>query len=200
MSWDPFIHIKEVRDSKTEDESEASKYIRAADEKLCNVWKDLREFCRLCNLASQTSHKLLPNTFSEIMASVLYRLINLSFEAMPALEAIRLGMTVFASQVFLQWRGMRQRQTQLDHDFTEALLRLENAKHDAPLAILFWTLIVWQTCSSSHTTNSRLTAWLRQATEQLGLSTCQDAKRVLKSALWIDNIYYGALEKLFEGS
>lgn len=228
MSWDSFINEKGATSGKSEEKMTAdnattpststststSTFIRAADEKLYNVWNDLRAFCHLCNLASQTRYKLLPNTFSEIMASVLYRLLRLSSssssssfeaEAVPVLGAFRLGMTVFASQVFLQWRGMRQRQRRLDRDFKQALLPLlkqdlptAHADPEATLGVIFWCLVISHTCFSSVARDASLSGHVAKIAKQLRLDTWKDAKQLLKNIMWIDLLHDKELASLFD--
>lgn len=201
MSWDPFIDLKDPisHTSKEFSDNAIGNFILTADDNLYHVWNDLQAFCRLCNLAAQTPHKLLPNTFSEIMTSVLYRLINISFEFMPILEAIRLGMMVFASQVFLQWRGMRQRQTQLDDGFGRVLLVLKDLEgFKASPKLNFWLLVMWHTCVSTTSENGTLTEWLKSLVKQLRLDTWKDAKDVLKSLMWIDALFDKSLAQLFD--
>lgn len=201
MSWDPFINLKHpVKHAPQESGSNSiNRFIQATDENLYHTWKDLQAFCRLCNLASQTPHKLLPNTFSEIMESILYRLINLSFESMPVLDAIRLGMMIFASHVFLQWRGMRQRQTQLDDDFGHVLLMVKNLKgSETSPELILWLLVLWHTCSTTMPEKDALTGWLRSLVKQLGLDTWKDVRAVLKPLMWIDVLFDKSLAQLFD--
>jgi hypothetical protein len=199
MAWDPFIDLKDLVKGKVKDtDGPVARFFESAQDKMSHVWTDLRAFCHLCNLASQTSHKLLPNTFSEVMASVLYRLVALSFDT-ARMEVLRLAMIVFASQIFLQWREMRLRQVQLDHDLREALLQLHTeGDTDVPPCVIFWALIIWQTSLTERSDDDCLTVWLKSTARQLGLDSWKDAKEALKSVLWIDVFHDAALVELFD--
>jgi hypothetical protein len=72
--------------------------VDALNPKLANGWKDLHA-C-LSNLAYQTTCKLSPDTYNEMMISILYRLKHLSFEDGPLQEAIRAGSLTFSSTIF----------------------------------------------------------------------------------------------------
>lgn len=49
----------------------------------------------------QTTRKLSPDTYNEMTISILYRLMNLSYEEDILLEAIRIGLPIFSSSIFL---------------------------------------------------------------------------------------------------
>ncbi|KAK5998039.1 hypothetical protein PT974_00409 [Cladobotryum mycophilum] len=134
LSWEPFIWDGGLIGGSSKfvgTNEDVSVFIKTLDEKMINIWNDLREFAWISNLA-QTTYKLQPNTFSEIMVSVLYRLLNFSFPEGPILEAMRLAMTVFAAGIFFQWRGIRQRLSCLDDDLQGTLLKLKTSEICAP--------------------------------------------------------------------
>ncbi|KAF4999234.1 hypothetical protein FGRMN_2598 [Fusarium graminum] len=94
ISWNPYVSSKGlIRGMKKAAKRNGviGAFIKTLDPRLSNVWKDLDEFATLSNLASQTGLKLQPNTFSEIMVSIFYRLLTLSYPESPLANALRLA-------------------------------------------------------------------------------------------------------------
>lgn len=194
ISWDAYVAHNEVDRAKKAvvHDDAVPQFVHTLDSKLVNVWKDLKEFSRLANLAAQTSYKLPPNRFSEIMVSILYRLLSLSFTNSPIEEAIRLGAMTYAAAVFFRWRTMRQRQGYLDRVFQSALTAMR--KSPVPPQITFWLLVVWYTCTSEDLDRDFLTAWLDEIMVQLGVNKKEQARQILKSVMWIDCLFDASID------
>lgn len=191
IPWDPYIAEGQVFHRKTVQhlsENEISRFVATLDTRLVNVWNDAQEFCRLGNLAQQTNHKLSPNTFSEILASILYRLLSLSFPESHIEEAIRIGLMAFASAVFFRWRGLRQRQVYLEELFRGALQNLERSRTKSHALVLFWLMMIWNTCvlDCSSSPSDPFAPWLARTIEQSGLGCWQEARAILKPTVWLD--------------
>ncbi|KAM5385434.1 hypothetical protein ACJZ2D_001075 [Fusarium nematophilum] len=202
ISWDPYIAgqglirgVKKVAGR----EAEVSKFVQTLDERLINIWKDLQDFSRLANLAHQTTHKLPPNTFSEIMVSVLYRLLALSFLESPIEDALRLGMMAFSAAIFFRWRGMKQRQQYLDDSFRDALLKLNGSSTQPPLAVLLWLLMTWSMNVSGHVAEGNVQQWLDDLL-QSKFHSWTEAHDALKSVMWIDCMHNAAGKQVFEAA
>ncbi|KAF4974938.1 hypothetical protein FZEAL_8201 [Fusarium zealandicum] len=194
ISWDLYVASQGLirglgKGTKPEREDEVSKFAKTLDERLTNVWKDLQEFSRLGNLAHQTTYKLQPNTFSEIMVSILYRLLALSFPESPIEDALRLGMMTYAASIFFRWRGMNQRQGWLDGSFQEALLKLKSNPTQPPLAILLWLLTVWNISASEQVCDDTLSPWTFDIVSRGGFGCWTEANTALRSVMWISCIF-----------
>jgi hypothetical protein len=63
----------------------------------------MERFCWLMNLAAENKQRLPPEALLQIMASIMYRLLDMKFEIGSPDEAIRLGLLAFSSNIFLQW-------------------------------------------------------------------------------------------------
>ena len=189
MNWDEVLHSSYgLRNSinKTNSVDEVSVFLKRSDDRLFMIWKDLQQFSRLCNLAAQTSHKMAPNLFSEILVSVLYRLLHLSATS-SELEAFRLGMITFASQVFYQWRGIRQRQQDLDARFLKSLLGMQAAGDDIPSKGSLWLFVMAVGSTSIEELDSEvLTCRTRFTLDKLAIKYSQDVRALLKPIMWID--------------
>jgi hypothetical protein len=191
ISWNPYLTSQGlVRGKKkppgTNHDMEA--FLKTLDPRLSNVWKDLEEFVKLSNIASQTGRKLQPNIFSEVMVSILYRLLALSVESVSE-NAFRLGMMAFAASIFFRWRDMKQRQVYLDDTFKDALLELKKASIQPPDSILLWLLVIWRTNSGQDCNDKVFEGWILEVMGELATCSWSEMHRVLKSVLWIDCLF-----------
>ena len=162
-------------------------FIKSLDPRLANVWKDLHEFSTLSNLAYQTDRKLQPNTFSEIMISILYRLVALTPEHLVE-NAIRLGMMVFTASVFFRWRDMKQRQAYLDGSFRDALGELRKVSVQPPRPVLLWLLVLWEININGDECDEFLD-WTCEVLRDLEISSWDGIRGVLKTVVWIDCLF-----------
>lgn len=202
VPWDPYIAEGKVIHQKAEthlEEDEISRFITTLDKRLVNIWNDTKEFCRLGNLAQQTGHKLSPNTFSEIMVSILYRLLSLSFPESLIQEALRIGLMAFASALFFRWRGLRQRQIYLEELFRNTLENLEQSSTETPATVLLWLVMTWETCvmDCCEGRGDPFAPWLVRIIEQSGLGSWQEARAILKPTVWLDFVNDALGEEAF---
>ncbi|KAK7429596.1 hypothetical protein QQZ08_003791 [Neonectria magnoliae] len=160
ISWDRYVvdHPKR-RPAHVDCDDERSAFIQSLDWRLANVWKDLQRFSNICNLACQTGHKLTHTNFSEIMISVLYRLLHISLKDCPLGECLRVGMLTFAMTIFMQWQYFKLGQGPPAEMFSAALLRLQVSSVDAPPRVLFWLVTVLNT-SFPNDADVRHARWL----------------------------------------
>ncbi|KAF5555827.1 fungal specific transcription factor factor domain-containing protein [Fusarium napiforme] len=165
--------------------------------RLSNVWRDLEEFAKLGNIASQTGRKLQPNIFSEVMVSILYRLLALSPESVSE-NAFRLGMMAFTASIFFRWRDMKQRQAYLDESFRDALMEMKNAFVQPPSTVLLWLLVIWRTNSVQGGGDEAIEEWLLEVMGGLGICSWPELHRTLKSVLWIDCLFDASSQRILE--
>lgn len=107
ISWDSFIAghgIVQCRHPSADSVLEEL----SVDPKLRNAFRDLHAFSCLSNLAYQTTRKLSPAFYNEMMESILYRLTHLQFETDPIQEALRIGLLALSSTIFMQRQFMSQ--------------------------------------------------------------------------------------------
>lgn len=102
------------------------------DQRLVNVWLDLREFSRLANLALQTGRKMPGELFQEALISAQYRLLALGAEKhynSPLVEQMaQMGMLAFSTLTFLQMEGVPMYM----EDFSTKLRRLLDSLESSP--------------------------------------------------------------------
>ncbi|KAL7922559.1 hypothetical protein ACQKWADRAFT_292786 [Trichoderma austrokoningii] len=198
IPWRSFVDHGLIGKSKevTTENKDVSRTLSALDKRLANIWIDLKEFSQICNLASQTTHKLSPNIFSEIMISIYYRLLSLQFEEDPAAEAIRVAMMAFGAGIFFQWRGIRQRLAYLDSLSQISLLNLRKSHNSLPPLFILWLLMV-QISAFSQLPGNDLRLWLDETVSQLHISDWKQGRQMLKSVMWINYSHDRLLDQVW---
>ncbi|KAF7535772.1 hypothetical protein G7Z17_g13151 [Cylindrodendrum hubeiense] len=134
-----------------------------------------------------STHELPSKICSEIMVSVLYRLLHMSFEQCPLNEALRVGMVAFTQAIFLQWQYFKMGEGRLKESFSNALLKLQESFIEVPPPVLFWLLTLLNT-SFSTDAEGRHAGWFSEVIELVHLSSWEEARKVLKSLVWIDSL------------
>jgi hypothetical protein len=174
----------------------------ALDWKLGNCWKDLHAFSCMSNLAYQTTRKFSPNTYNEMMISILYRLMNLSFEQDVLQEAIRTGLLTFSSTIFLTRLYMKQPYEHLFHLFGSALFKLcQSASIMVPPAFMLWLMILYYLVAYTQPApEDWQSVWLGKAISLTGVRVWPDAHGVLKSIMWVDFVHDVAGRKVFDAA
>jgi len=92
------------------------------------------------NFAVDSEQRISTETFLDTMASVIYRLLAMRFEAGSSDEAIRLGLLAFSSSVFLQWKRLGMPYSHLTSRFRSCLASLTRSQISSQL--LLWLLMV----------------------------------------------------------
>ncbi|KAH7011900.1 hypothetical protein EDB80DRAFT_713134 [Ilyonectria destructans] len=188
ISWDCYVvDDKAKRPASLDLGEQIPSFVQSLDWKLVNVWTDLKRFSDICNLASQTGHKLTQTTFSEIMVSVLYRLLHMSFEQYPVNEVLRVGMVAYTTEIFLQWQYFKMGEGHLKESLTNALLKLRESFIDVPPLVLFWLLMVLNT-SFATDSGGRHVSWFSEVVGLIPLASWAEARKVLKSMIWVDSL------------
>lgn len=188
ISWDCYVvDNKAKRPASLDPGDQIRSFVQSLDWKLVNVWTDLKRFSDICNLASQTGHKLTQTTFSEIMVSVLYRLLHMSFEQCPVNEVLRVGMVAYTTAIFLQWQYFKMGEGHLKESLSNALLKLRESFIDVPPPVLFWLLMVLNT-SFAADSGGRHVSWFSEVVGLVPLASWAEARKVLKSMIWVDSL------------
>ena len=134
------------------------------------------------------------------MVSSLYRIINLNVNtstppspspfASPAPEVLRLGLLAFASSLFMQWRGSRQRYAYVTESLLSALLDMQRAAYyGLPLEVVLWLYVLGSVTVFNERERDVVFGVIPGLLEGLGLWNWGDTRRVLKGILWIDAMH-----------
>jgi hypothetical protein len=110
IAWDCFIANRGLIECSHQPHTNAVRAFAATnlDTRLHNTLRDLHSFSCISNLAYQTTRKLSPEIYNEMMISILYRLTHLSFESDPLQETVRIGLLAFSSTIFMQRHYKKQ--------------------------------------------------------------------------------------------
>ncbi|RKL49766.1 hypothetical protein BFJ72_g1222 [Fusarium proliferatum] len=198
ISWSPYLSNQGLvrRKKKHLDANhDMVAFLKTLDPRLSHVWRDLEEFAKLSNIASQTGRKLQPNIFSESMVSTLYRLLALSPESASE-NTFRLGMMTLAASIFFRWRDMKQRQANLDDSFRDALRELQKALIQPPTTVILWLLVIWRTNSVQGGCDEAIEEWFLEVMGDLGIYSWPELHKVLKSVLWVDCLFDASSKRI----
>ena len=154
----------------------------------------------MSNVAYQTTRKFRPDTYNEMMISILYRLMHLSFKEEPLHEAIRVSLLTFSSTIFLTRHYMKQRYEHLFNLFSSALFQLyQSTSIIVPRPIMLWLLILYHVVANRESPpEDWLSFWLDKAVPLSGADTWPQALMVLKSVMWVGFVHDVPGKKAFE--
>lgn len=170
---------------------EVEGFIQSLDWRLSGVWQDMRHFSYLCHLARGTGYKLDHELYSDIMASVLYRLLHMTLEPdCFAGSAIRSGLVALASSLFLSWQGVGSDHNGSFGRFGDALenLRESDTMETVPGPLLFWMLMLWQGLRNAERPPHD-EQWMSEVICHLGLASWQEARQLLNTMVWIEFLH-----------
>lgn len=203
IAWDCFIADRGViRCSHEPYQAQIHAFVDALDPKFGNCWKDLHAFSCMSNLAYQTTHKLSPDTYNEMMISILYRLMHLSFEEGSLQEAIRTGLLTFSSTIFLTRLYMKHPYEHLFNLFSSALFKLcQSTSITVPQPIMLWLMILYHVVAYNQPSpGDWQTVWLGKAVSLTGVTIWPQAHGILKSIMWVDFVHDVPGKKAFEAA
>jgi hypothetical protein len=163
--------------------------------------RDLHAFSCISNVAYQTTRKLSPDTYNEMMISILYRLTHLSFESDILQEAIRTGLLVFSSTIFMQRVFMDQPYDHLLGLYTKALSRLRKFTDiDLPVPIVLWLTILSHVVAQGDPSPAWRNVWLDEAILRADINSWTQALEILRSIAWVDFIHDRLGKQTFEAA
>ncbi|KAH8883130.1 hypothetical protein GQ53DRAFT_431214 [Thozetella sp. PMI_491] len=202
LSWDCFLADRAViRCSHEPYEAQVQHFVKSKlDARLANCWKDLHAFSCLSNLAFQTTGTLSPVTYHEAMISIIYRLAHLSFEDATVQEAIRVGLLVFASTLFITRFRLSLPLQGLLTSLENCLFVLHQSNNiDLPLPIALWLIasylaVVSEQAPPKSWQSTRLSTLIVLAK----VDTWSRIREILKSIMWVEFIHDEPGRKLFE--
>ena len=204
LSWDCFIANRDlIRCIHEPHDADIRAFAETTmDVRLHNVLRDLHAFSCLSNLAYQTTRKLSPEIYNEMMISILYRLTHLSFKSDPLQEAIRNGLLACSSAIFVQRQFMDRPYDQLLNLYNDSLSQLRKATDiDLPVSILLWlTMLSYVIVHEDPSRKDEERAWLDEAITRADIDSWSQAREILKSVVWIDFMHDRRGKEVFESA
>ncbi len=203
IDWDCFIADRGlIRCNHEHHELHISAFVDTLDSKLRDCWKDIHAFSCLSNLAYQTTQKLSPETYNEMMISNFYRLTHLSFEDDLSHEIIRLALLTFCSTLFLTRLYLGQPYERLFDLFSSTLSRLcQDPGTVVPDSITLWLMILHHVVADKESSSE---AWesvqLSKAIALTRMDTWSQAHQVLRSIMWVDFVHDAPGRRVFDAA
>lgn len=174
--------------------SMTSEDIAIADVELARAWDTISTFCALLNYASASGRKIPKETLLNAMASVMYRVLHLSYPSGTLEEMIRLGILGFCSHIFLQWPQFKASYRHLSNMYRRCLADLSAI---IPPQTLLWLLSCGYISLFFQEDGDWLRPWLRTSFDACIIGSWNEARTILKSYLWVDFIHDGIGLKMF---
>jgi len=167
------------------------------DEELSKAWCIMRNFCTTIKLAAKGGMKLTERTLLDIMSSVMYRLLHMKLSIGSLDEAIRLGLLIFCSDIFLQWEGARSAYLHLSVAYRNCLGSLELIGCTPP-NLMIWLLTVAAISIDVEEDQRWLMPHLLHTLKRSDIRTWDDAHDKLSAFLWIDWVFNVRAKALFD--
>jgi hypothetical protein len=171
------------------------------DRNITMAWQFMKRFCSLINAAVEAQGRIPWKLFLNSMRSVMYRLLNIRFDTGSMNEAIRLGLLLYSSNVFLQWKLVRLPFTHLTYSFRRCINLIETL--DSPTPELYSWLLMVDAISVFKLLDDDPWLWprLRASMESSSISSWNEMQTVLESLMWIrlllDGPRKGVLDSIF---
>jgi hypothetical protein len=204
ISWDCFIADRGlIHCSHQPHDANVRAFVETTvDTRLHNALRDLHAFSCISNLAYETTRKLSPDTYNEIMISILYRLTHLSFESDPLQESIRTGLIAFSSAIFIQRDFMEHPYDHLLNIYSNALFRLRKSTDiDLPVPIVLWlTMLLHLVARKEPSPADWQSIWLDEAILHAGIDLWSQAREILRSVVWVGFIHDRLGKQAFEAA
>lgn len=201
IAWDCFIADRGlVKCSHQPNDADVRLFVETTmDSRLHNALRDLHAFSCMSNVAYQTTRKLSPDTYNEMMISILYRLTHLSFPRDILQEAIRIGLLVFSSTIFMQRYFKGQSYDHLLELYDNALFSLRESNFDLPTPMVLWLAMLPHVAAhKEHSPADRRSLWLDQAIQRADIDSWSEVCEILRSIAWIGFIHDQHGKKVFQ--
>lgn len=199
LSWSPLIdRIIELQSPVPPEAvgAEIHNFITSnVDNKLQNVFYDLRAFSSVASRLVRSQTKLRPELFQEIMMSIQYRLLLLRYDTAPTSEALRIGLLAYQTSVFLQMHGTKIKYDFLADQLTNAI---QNLPEFDPVLV---HLKLWLVFIGSIAVLDSDEPWLVSLVRRLTLDlSWTEARERLGEVMWIAPIHDVAGKQVYDGA
>ncbi|CAI6041439.1 unnamed protein product [Clonostachys chloroleuca] len=147
---------------------------------LLTVWKVLKRFCMLVNLASQTQQLMKIEIIHQTMTSTMYRLLAFRFPSNSLDESVRLALLAFTHHVFIQWLDIRLP----NKPFTTKYQSHVDGLDLSPPAMI-WIYMIGALSITDPARGEWANRGLHKYSIRCGVKKWKDVQFILNSFLWI---------------
>ncbi|KIW32235.1 uncharacterized protein PV07_03795 [Cladophialophora immunda] len=182
----PDQELLSIRNSAcvTPSQHDSERLLHKMDESLLEAWKVMQRFCSIVNLAAETNRMLSPPLLYDTMASVMYRLLHMSFDTGSLDEAVRLSLLGLTYHVFLKWQYLRLPYTFFPSIYKSCLLD-HKLVDVASSQMMLWFLMVGAVSAFTTSDHPWLKDCLREHIDRCQVKSWTEMRGVLKSFMWI---------------
>lgn len=166
------------------------------DDELARAWRVLSGFCSVINFAVESRQRISTETFLDSMASVVYRLLDMRFEAGSSDEAIRHGLLAYSSSVFLPWKQLGIFYPHFTSAFRGCLGTLTSSHISSQLWI--WLLMIGAVSVFDATDDQWLKPLLLLNLRLCEIDSWSKMQDLLKSFMWIGLLHDKPGKAVFE--
>jgi hypothetical protein len=197
MPWKPFI----ASESDVEyAQGLLGTDLRTPSHDVLSVFADLRTFSASANMAAQTTRKIDPELFQEVLISVNYRLMLLESKKLGAdgsFELLCLAMLAFSASVFLQTACHGMIFGILTTKIVSIMSGIGWATNAMPSAVNLWIQFMLAMTSLKTPDHDLALDTLGDLVRRSALTTWTDMRTMLKRVLWINALHDRVGEQIF---
>jgi hypothetical protein len=201
VSWDSFFEscpvLKRLRPIPSTAMLRTRRLIKPVDRRLYYIFQDVQDFSQLVNFLFQSHQKIRPGIFQDLLTSLQYRILLLDFGIDNRFaELVRLSMLAYLTVVLF-----RLPQVKLQYPFLGSQLRTScqtfKPANEQERRAFAWAMFVGF-MSALDLQDEELTMMLSEMMVPCLGSSWGEVKASLKEVLWIDGIYDGPGEEVYE--
>lgn len=182
LSWEPYL----VKSKRLPTSKQLDALFQMIDERLMNVWLDLRELATAVDLAHQTRRRLSPVLFQETLLSVLYRLERLAYDVHDRNETLRKSLIVFATTTFLHTGSVTVHHRDLARKLEQSFDSSYFCGDEESLELSLWIIYVVGLGLDVLQDRTWLYRAMLQTCHALEIHNWSEIRKLLKSFLWVD--------------
>lgn len=163
-------------------------FVTELDNDLAKAYSIVKDFSARINLAHKTQNKLPKELLVDAMASIMYRLMHMSYGHGSLDECIRLGLLTYSSSIFLQWRDTKMSY----HYFSTAYRECLTSSHFSdmvPHCFQLWLLMTGAVSIFNENDDQWLKPNLLSIISSCSLDSWDQARDILHSIMWIDLLH-----------
>lgn len=203
INWDCFIAGRGlIRCSHKSHDVQIHAFVDELDPQLGNCWKDIHAFSCLSNMAYQTGGKFSPETYNEMMISILYRLMHLSFLDDGMQRLVQTALLTYCSTVFLIRMYQANPYGRLKDLFSTELFKFfQSTSRCVPQVVAFWLLMINHLVPNEDSCPTEWqTVWLDETIALDREGTWAGASTMLKSVMWVDFVHDAQGRKVYDAA
>jgi hypothetical protein len=164
---------------------------------LAPAWTVLSDFCSVVNFAAHSEQRITVGTFLDTMASVMYRLVGIGFEAASSDETIRLGLLCFSCSLFLHWQHLGLSYPHLASVFRACFPAM--SAHLSPRLVL-WLLMVGKVSVFDGSDDGWFNPLFRETMATCEVGSWSEVRDLLMSFMWIGLVHDKAGKRVFSSA